>query len=58
MNLQSYVSKAKACNIFHGLGSTIAEFTLEPYINFWKGGERERVREREKERDCASEGEL
>lgn len=47
MNLQSYVSNAKMCHIFHGLSSiTVAEFTLEPYGNSGKGMKgRERERE-------------
>lgn len=37
MNLQSYVSNAKTGYLFHGLGGTVAEFTLEPYVKSRKG---------------------
>lgn len=45
MNLQSHISNAMACYIFHSIKSTVAEFTLEPYANSCKkkkrGDERE-----------------
>lgn len=44
MNLQSHMSNATACYIFHSFKSTVAEFTLEPYVNSC-GGKKKEARE-------------